>query len=250
MRLIIYFSFSLCCVFHASAQKQYSTEEQTWFGLFNQIRFSDKWGSWTDIHFRLKNNFVQDPSQFLLRLRPTYYFSNDVRFTLAYNFINHFPDANHPDRSLIEHRPFQQLQWYTRFTSTRLMQWIRLDERFRKSLRKDGTLEDGYNFNWRIRYNYAWFLPLTKKGLSPGSLQALINNEIMFNFGKNIVYNTFDQNRLFVGLVYQFTKDSHLQMGYMNVFQQQTSGNTYRSLHCFRVFYSHNIDVRKESSNH
>lgn len=130
------------------------------------------------------------------------------------------------------------------------MQWIRLDERFRRTLRKDGTIEEGYDFNWRVRYNYAWFLPLNKKGLIPGSFQGLINNEIMFNFGKNIVFNTFDQNRLFVGLVYQFTKESHLQVGYMNVFQQQAIGNKYRSLHCVRVFYTHNVDLRKNHSVH
>lgn len=232
------------------AQKTILTDEQTWIGVFNQTRFSNKWGSWTDIHFRMKDDFIKEPSQFLIRVGPTYYINDDVRFTLAYNFVNHFPDETHPNVSQIEHRPFQQIQWYTKFPKSRLMQWIRLDERFRQNLNPNGTIGEGYNFNWRIRYNYALFLPLTKKGLKPGSIQALLNNEIMFNFGKKIVFNSFDQNRLFAGLVYQFTKESHIQLGYMNVFQQQATGNKYRSLHCIRLFYLHNIDLRKKPAGH
>jgi hypothetical protein len=233
----------------SSGQKSIVREEQMWFGVFNQTRLSKRWGTWSDIHFRLKNGFIQDPSQFLIRLGPTFYFSDNVRFTFAYNLVNHFPDENHPEFSVVEHRPFQQLQWYSRFPKTRLMQWIRLDERFRPKLTQSGKLAGGYDFNWRLRYNYAFFIPLTKKGLNPGSLQFLINDEIMFNFGKKIVYNYFDQNRLFAGLVYQFTPESHVQMGYMNIFQQQSSGNKYRSLHCIRLFYSHNINLRRNHSD-
>lgn len=66
----------------------------------------------------------------------------------------------------------------------------------------------------------------------------------MFNFGKNIVYNYFDQNRLFAGAAYQFSPESHLQFGYMNVFTQQASGNKYKVFHCIRAFYFHNFDFR------
>ena len=104
------------------AQKTILSDDQTWIALFNQTRISEKWGSWTDVHFRLKNDFIKDPSQFLIRVGPTYYITDDVRHTVAYNFINHFPDEAHPGISQSEHRPFQQLQWYTRFPKTRLMQ--------------------------------------------------------------------------------------------------------------------------------
>jgi len=232
----------------SAAQKTIFQEDQTWLAIFNQTRFSKRWGFWTDVHFRLKNDFIKDPSQFLIRLGPTYYITDDVRFTVAYNFVNHFPDKNHPDVSQPEHRPFQQLQWYTRFPKSRLMQWIRLDERFRRKLNAE-KLAEGYDFNWRIRYNYVLFVALGKKGFSPGSIQLVLNDEIMFNFGQKIVYNYFDQNRLFAGLAYQFTKESHVQLGYMNVFQQQAAGNKYRSLHCIRLFYFHNLDWRKNQTH-
>lgn len=228
----------------SDAQKSIHQEEQTWFGFFNQTRYSKNWGSWTDIHFRLKDDFVHEPSQFLLRIGPTYYFSDAIRLTVAYNYVHHFPEGTQRPVALGEHRPFQQLQWYTRFSNNRLMQWIRLDERFRKETDESGYPKAGYHFNWRMRYNFALFVPLSSKGLEPGTFQLLLNDELMINAGKNIVYNTFDQNRLFGGLVYQFTKESHVQLGYMHIFQQQESGNKYRSIHAIRLFYFHNIDLR------
>ncbi|MBL7815041.1 MAG: DUF2490 domain-containing protein [Saprospiraceae bacterium] len=226
------------------AQKTYVQEEQTWLGMFNQVRLSNRWGLWHDIHFRLKDNFIKEPSQFLIRVGPTFYINDDVRFTVAYNFINHFPDETHKNISQPEHRPFQQIQWYARYGKTRLMQWIRLDERFRRKIKNDNELADGYNFNWRVRYNFALFIPLSKKGLAPKTLQLLLNDEIMVNAGKNIVYNYFDQNRFFAGFNYQFTKESQLQFGYMNLFQQQAAGNKYRQQHTIRLFYFHNFDLR------
>jgi hypothetical protein len=228
-----------------TAQKTIVEDEQTWVGMFNQVRFSKQWGLWDDIHFRLKDNFIKEPSQFLIRFGPTYYLNDDVRLTAAYSFAHTFPDETHKNISQPEHRPFQQVQWYTRYGKTRLMQWIRLEERFRRKIKNDDELADGYNFNWRARYNFGLFLPLSKKGLVPHTLQFLLNDELMVNFGKNIVYNYFDQNRLFGGFVYQFTKESSLQLGYMNIFQQQAAGNKYKSIHTIRLFYFHNFDFRK-----
>lgn len=231
------------------AQKTFINEEQTWLGIFNQIRLSQRWGIWHDSHFRLKDNFIAEPAQVLFRIGPTYYLLDEVRITLAYNYINHFPGSGHENVAQPEHRPFQQIQWYTRYGKTRLMQWIRLDERFRRRIKNDDELGDGFNFNWRIRYNFALFLPLSKKGLAPNTLQVLLNNEVMVNFGREIINNYFDQNRLFTGLVYQISPESHLQLGYMNLFQQQAAGNRYRHQHTIRLFYFHNIDFRPQAQH-
>lgn len=243
--------FLLLCLFLQTgfAQKTVSTEEQAWFGVFNQTRFSNHWGIWLDAHLRLKDDFVGDLSQFIGRAGGTYYLTDDVRLTAAYAFINHFPAEGHSDISQPEHRPWQQVQWFTKWPKVRLMQWVRLEERFRHKILNDSTLADGYSYNGRVRYNYALFLPLTKKGFGPGSLQFLINDEILINFGKKIVYNYFDQNRFFVGLAWQANTHAQFQVGYMNLFQQQPAGNQYRNQHTIRIFYFHNLDLRKDKTH-
>lgn len=228
------------------AQKTINDEEQLWFGFFNQTRFTDRWGIWTDWHIRFREDFVGEAGQGIARAGLTYYLTDDVRLTGAYAYVHHFPGDGHENIAQPEHRPWQQVQWFTRWPKVRLMQWIRIEERFRRKILNDSELADGYHFNWRTRFNFALFLPLTKKGFAPGGLQFLLNDELFVNFGDKIVYNHFDQNRLFGGLVYQITPHSNLQLGYMNIYQQQAAGNVFRNQHTIRAFYFHNLDLRKD----
>lgn len=226
------------------AQKTTTTDEQAWLGVFNQTRFNKRWGLWFDAHLRLKEDFVGDLSQGIVRAGPIFYLSDDVRLTAAYAYVHTFPAPGHANISLPEHRPWQQVQWFQRGTKVRLTQAVRLEERFRRKTLNDNELGDGHNFSWRIRYNFSLFLPLTKKRFEPGGLQFNVNNEVFINFGKNIVYNHFDQNRLFLGLVYQVNKHAQLHGGYMNLYQQLPAGDQFRNQHTVRVFYFHNFDLR------
>ncbi|MBX0290156.1 DUF2490 domain-containing protein [Hymenobacter sp. HSC-4F20] len=227
---------------HATAQKQYVREQQTWLGMFNQTRFSDRWGTWTDLHLRLHDHYVQDLFQGVARVGLTYYLTDDVRLTGGYAYVHHFPDGARTIGQP-EHRPWQQVQWFTKFPKARLMQWVRLEERFRRTIQRNERTDE-FDFNYRTRYNAALFLPLTKKGFTPGGLQFLLNNEVMMNFGREIRLNYFDQNRLFAGLVYQLNPHAQLHGGYMHLFQQLPAGSTYRNQHTIRVFYFHNFDLR------
>ena len=71
-----------------------------------------------------------------------------------------------------------------------------------------------------------------------------IMNEVFLNFGKKIIYNTFDQNRFFAGVGYQLTPHLNAQLGYMNIFQQEASGNKYMSTNAIRLFVFHSFDLR------
>lgn len=234
--------------FPVLVQAQKSTEQvqQIWAGYFNQTRFSNKWGMWAEVQLRTKEDFVTDFSQAILRAGLTYYLNNDTKLTAGYAFINFFPADNHANISQPEHRPWQQLQWHTKYQKLRLMQWIRLEERFRHKIKDNDNLADGYNFNWRIRYNLLGMFPLSKKAFAPKTLSLVLNDEVHVNFGKQIVYNYFDQNRAFAGFAYHTNSHDNIQFGYMNVFQQLAAGNKYRSIHTIRVSYFHNLDARRK----
>jgi hypothetical protein len=224
------------------AQKQFVREQQTWLGVFNQTRFSQRWGSWTDLHLRLHDHFVQEKFQAVARFGLTYYLTDDVRLTGGYAYVRHYPDGARTIAQA-EHRPWQQVQWFTKFPQARLMQWVRLEERFRRRI-VGNEATDAFDFNWRTRYNLALFVPLTRRKFEPGGLQLLLNDELMVNLGREVRYNYFDQNRAFAGVVYQLNKHAQLQAGYMHLFQQLPAGTTYRNQHTIRVFYFHNLDFR------
>ncbi len=246
-KYILCFVFVLVVAFDATAQTTKNTEQlnQVWLGYFNQTRFSNKWGLWTDLNLRTKDNFADNLSVSIVRLGLTYYLTTDVKLTAGYAWVNFFPGDNHKNISQPEHRPWQQVQWHTKYGKKRMMQWIRLEERFRHKILNDDALADGYNFNFKVRYNIWYEIPLTKKSDVPGAVSFILNDEVHINLGKQIVYNYFDQNRFFAGLKFQTGKTSNLQLGYLNVFQQLAGGNKYKNINAVRLFYFQNIDLRK-----
>jgi hypothetical protein len=235
----------LTCTAACAQTKQTTSVQQVWLGYFNQTRFNNKWGLWADLHLRTKEEFFTNFSQAIIRLGLTYYITDEAKLTAGYAFVNHFPADNHKAVSQPEHRLWQQIQWHTRYNKIRLMQWFRLEERWRRKIENDSELADGYNFNFRIRYNFFSQFPLSKNRFQPKTLSFVVNDEVHVNFGKQIVNNYFDQNRFFLGFNYHVNKHDNLQFGYMNVFQQLPAGNSYRNIHAARIFYFHNLDLRR-----
>ena len=234
------------CITASAQVKQTENVNQIWLGYLNQSRFSNKWGMWTDVHLRTKEDFVNSFSTGIIRAGITYYINDVTKFTVGYAFVNHFPAAAHKKISQPEHRPWQQIQWHTRYGKKRMMQWLRLEERYRRKILNDSTLANASSFNWKLRYNIWYEIPLSKKGIVPKAWSVIINDELHINFGKQIVNNYFDQNRFFTGLKYQLSEQNNLQFGYANIFVQTAAGNKYRNIHTARVLFLQNIDLRKK----
>jgi len=218
---------------------------QIWLGYLNQTRFSNKWEMWLDLHLRTKEEFFDNFSQSIIRPGITYYLNEDTKLTAGYAYVSNYPADSHKNVTQPEHRPWQQIQWYNRYAKIRTMQWFRLEERFRRKILNDSELASGYNFNYRMRYDFSLQAPLSKKKFEPHSFMFVVNDEVHVNFGKQIVYNYFDQNRFFVGFGYLTNKTDRLQAGYMNLFQQLPTGNQYRSINAVRIFYFHSLDLRR-----
>lgn len=223
-------------------EKHVHRREQLWFGYFNQTRLTNKFGLWVDVHYRQTDNFIDRPFQFMFRPAVTYFIKDNLRFNVGYAFVNHFP-AKGLDTSRPEHRAWQQIWWNQKYPGLTTLQWLRLEERFNRKIAND-ELMDGYNFNYRLRYNISFFIPLKGKEMAAKTPFIAVMDEAFFNFGGKIVYNTFDQNRFFAGVGYQFTSHLNAQLGYMNVFQQEASGNSYLSTNAIRLFFFHSLDLR------
>lgn len=236
--LFVFFTGSLV----AQTPKTVVQKEQSWLGYLNQTRLSNRWGFWADVHYR-RTDFMARPNQQLLRAGLTYYLADNIRLTAGYAFIS---SHLHPSNIVRpEHRPWQQIWWSGRSGRLNLTQWIRAEQRFNHRV-KDDQLADGYGFNWRFRYNFLVQIPLKGETIQPGVLNAVLQNETFVNAGKQITYNYFDQNRFFVGLSYPVRKNLLLQAGYMNLFQQTATGNTFISNHTARLFVFHTLDLRNK----
>jgi hypothetical protein len=201
---------------------------------------------WLDGSARTREDWLSAWSQVLGRVGATYYINNNVKLTAAYAYVHSYPAAPHTGVARPEHRPWQQIQWHNNKPNLRVMQWVRLEERFRRKIAAPDQLGEGHDFNYRVRQNILLLFPLSKKPFEAGTLSAIANNEVFLNFGKEIVLNTFDQNRLFFGLAYHVNAHDQVHAGYMNLYQQQPSGSQYRMVHTARISYFHNLDLREK----
>lgn len=229
-------------LFGQTPEKHIHQREQLWLGAFNQTRFSERWGMWLDVHYRMTDNFAQRPLQFLFRPAATYFIKDNLRANLGYGLVLHFP-AEGLNTTRTEHRPWQQIWWSQKYPGLTTLQWVRLEQRFNQKV-VDDEKGDGYNYNFRIRYNFAFMIPLKGKEIGAHVPFASVINEVFINLGDRIVYNTFDQNRFFAGFGYNFTAHLSAQLGYMNVYAQEPSGNNYVSSHTIRLFLFHTLDLR------
>ncbi len=226
------------------AQKQTEYTEQAWFGYLNQTRLTNRSGIWLDLHFRLNDHFVKEPAIAMARLGYIFYVNDQNRLAAGYAYITQYSNSNGLP-NVPEHRLWQQFQWFEKKKWLSIMQYVRLEERFRRKV-EEGELVDEYTYTSRVRYAMAFTIPLKGEPGAPKTPFVFINNELMINFGSEIVNNYFDQNRFFVGLGYQFTKNLNASVGYLNVFQQLPAASTFRHVDGIRLFVFHNLDLRPD----
>ena len=74
----------------------------------------------------------------------------------------------------------------------------------------------------------------------------MVANEVHVNLGKEVVYNTFDQNRTTIGINHKISKQWRYDFGYMVIYQQRASGYEYDLNHTLRLFFYGSFDWRKK----
>ena len=197
----------------------------------NQI-FENKWGVGVDFVYRRKNAFKQG-SMFSERLRESirpwihYQFSPYARFSLSplgYMYTHEYL-ANPEDAARLpyhEVRTTFQFFHHLKQLDGRIMHtW-----RYRYELRwQEQQNSEDYRFLNRFRFRYRIrYLFNTNDFYEDGLWYAAISNEIGLNFGKSVVLNTFNQNRLYIGVGHRFLNAVRAELRYVN--RIRTRGST------------------------
>ena len=102
-------------------------------------------------------------------------------------------------------------------------------------------------FSDRVRYLLSFTIPVAANPAVPA---VVLSDEILVQFGSDIVLNTFDQNRLFAGIKERLSPAWTFDLGYMLVYQQKASGYQYDMNHTLRWFFYVTPDFRKVKSTH
>lgn len=238
------FLFSFLSLDAQTKQKEINKQDQSWVSINSTVRLSNKWGFIADLHER-RNNFLKDANFHFIRFGVNYWLKDNITLTAGYGHMwvasaaaGHHPFAN-------ENRIYQQVQMTSKIGKINFMQRLRNEQRWQeKTLSGNPTGEN--RFTDRVRYLLSFTIPVFKNEKYPALAVA---DELCIQFGKEIVYNTFDQNRLFIGVKQRVTKELSFDLGYMLVKQQKISGYQYDLNRTFRWFFYYTPDLRKKHSD-
>jgi Protein of unknown function (DUF2490) len=230
--------------FQVFAQTKQTTHQGLyWTRYYNQLIFNVKF-TW---HNEIDNRTFFEKNkhhQLIAHTRLHYKLSKnkDLALGLAYALQNPHDPNSVSTLVVPEIRPYQEFNYSSPVKAKlSIQQRFRIDERFvRKNNGKE--LSADYNFNFRFRYRFQ----ITYKVSKPEKTKPTIlkfAEEIMVNAGGNILYNQFDQNRLYFAVEQVFNKKISLELGYLKWYQQRSSGYQFFDRDILRLTLYHKIKL-------
>ncbi len=242
IRLAVGFVFIPMTLFIAGAQAQareVNSQEQSWFSINSSIRLNNKFGIVADVHVR-RNEFLAREGFYFARLGTSYWIKENLTATAGYAHMWMAPAKKGWQYHAEEHRVYQQLQLGSHVGKVSLLQRFRSEQRWQEKV-VDDRFTSKYKFTNRVRYLLSVTVPLFKDPQLP---KLVIADELAVQFGREILYNTFDQNRIFLGIRQQVSQSLAFDFGYMQVYQQKASGYQYDKNHTLRWFFYYTPHLR------
>ncbi|MFN3951894.1 MAG: DUF2490 domain-containing protein [Thermaurantimonas sp.] len=225
---------------HGQIVKNIEHEPAVWGGYISSIKISEHVSVWNDLHY-------VPESFFIYRTGLSWHFTPQVVGTVGYAYLNTTPISN----GLLarsEHRPWGQLVFNFKIgEAAQFNHRIRYDYRIRQSVAGGEIVDGDWMAYHRLRFMSSLRFPLIGKNLGDYKPFFSVNNEILFNFGKNIIWNYFDQNRSWLNFGYQ-VPGATFQIGYMLRWVQGSVPGNAIYYHTALFWITHVIDARKVRS--
>lgn len=237
----------------AQSNRIYTYENIGWLNTFATFNLNPKFGIHTEYQFR-RHDLVKNWQQSLLRVGVNYKPREKVLFRLGYAFVETFPYGEIPINSMgkdfTEHRVFEVLQLNQKEGKFEFLHRFMLEQRFigRYSSNQLNN-EDEFPFYNRMRYMLRVQLPLRGNEIKDKTPYLAVYDEIFIGFGKNVVENVFDQNRVGLMLGYSFNKNTRIEAGYLSQiiqFGREINGkNAFQNNQGFIVNANFNLNIYK-----
>jgi hypothetical protein len=190
----------------------------------NQLDKKDQWGWGADLVYRRKsgfdnNNPFAEPLRISFRPWINYQFSPNARLSISpIGYMRTHEYLGKPED--FDRVPYSEwrttIQYFHHFKpgNPRFMHtW-----RYRYELRwQENPTSDSWRYlnRFRIRYRLRYTF-LGKDFYENNNMYAMMSNEIGINFGKNVVLNTFNQNRFYAGVGYRFWNTARVELRYVD----------------------------------
>ena len=197
-------------LFVLGQSRTHAYNTNAWLMYFGNYKFSDQVGLHAEVQWRRSDVFSEN-QQLLLRTGLDFYLKPSLRFTIGYAFVETYPYGEFAvQHAFPEHRIWQQLLIPQDLGKVKLAHRYRLEQRMIGNA-STGRFENGRYEN-RARYMAKATINVTN-GEHP--IFVALYDEVFINFGKDVGYNIFDQNRLYGAIGYSISPALKMELGYL-----------------------------------
>lgn len=220
----------------------------TWFMYFGSHKIASKWGIHLEGQLR-KTKIYSDNQQILFRTGINYHLTTHTFFTFGYAYIYTYPYGEFPVKSKFpENRFWQQMQIKSQVGRFEMISRFRLEQRWLKlpTQQIDVFLPGDPVYQNRFRILNRFSLPVKGKTILDKSWYITVFDEVMVSFGKNVGFNIFDQNRLYVGLGYKMPGLGKLELGYLSQILIKSNGTQVENNKTLQIGLSSTLDFYKK----
>lgn len=234
--ILVLLSASALCF----AQKNVEHQNLVWTRYALKLKIDDHWSASQDFEERTYW-FPWRQHQFVSRSMGRYSFDNGlgIGVGMAY-FLQALPQD--PDVEEFTNQPELRPEFEISYQQ-RLSDQFAVNHRYWAEWRYFKLEHKDYAFgNYRFRYKLEVQFRVRPKVI----IRAF--DEIFINAGKNIVNNTFDQNRIGASIQYMPFKNFGFELGYFNWYQQRESGTDFYNRNIMRLTIHHHVNFQDQKS--
>jgi hypothetical protein len=231
----------------AQSPRQARTESGAWFAYTGIHPISDRW-RW-QIEGQIRQ--ADGASQFAQRLYRTALLrtlNSSTRVGAGYGFAQTRPsDLFSTDPQLAhEHRVYEQLDLKLPTGPVVVDSRVRMEQRWLEKVGSGAEAGEhlGWTFSNRARYNLKATMAPGGGAPKDGKPYLFASDEVFLNFGRNIQYNIFDQNRVIGGVGFRFSKMLSAELSYLNQIVLKSNGTDEERHNIIVVGFSSEAPIR------
>jgi hypothetical protein len=229
----------------AQSPRRVDDEAATWISYTSVHPLSPNWRLHLEAQLR-QTEGAQQPQQRLFRTALLRVVNSAVRVGGGYGFTRAYP----PEEFVTNPQPVNEHRTYQQLDLSQSAGRVHVDHRYRLEQRwirrpQTPTTGAGWTYTNRARYFVRGFV--APGGGAPDDKEAYFvgYDEVFINFGKNVRNNVFDQNRLFAGVGYRFSRALSTEVGYMNQLIVRASGTDVERNHTIVLAFSSSAPLRR-----
>jgi hypothetical protein len=239
----------LLVITSGAQQRETVTQGIEWFSATSTLQLNKRVFLMAEGHLRFAQNF--EPMQLQIRTGAEITLNKQWSILpLGYVYTGNPLYGKQPaDFVNNEHRLFEQMMFKHAAGKIKLSHRVRLEQRFTQvhTVENNEIVDHGYDlYTNRLRYRFQLQFPLVSGSDGAALLSGVFYDEIFISFGDAVTYHGPDQNRIFVGVAYHFSKDLSLQGGPFYQMLVKSGGTKQENNIGVMISLAHSLDLSKD----